>query len=218
MKAFFNLAVILFATSCLHAQVNNLQFPDQWWAPVPEAEVHGWEIPPQAADRSKNEVILSKRTELGQFSNLADVGFEMDGIKYKSIEGLWQGMKYPESKNDPRLDPSVKWDYTREQVYQLSSFEAKKAGESANANMKKLGIKYITYLGQKIEYNGADIERHYQIILQASRNKIEQNPSLKDLLRSTKTLVFKPDHKQQPNPNPAYLYHEIYMKIRKEIF
>ncbi|MBC7457686.1 MAG: NADAR family protein, partial [Bdellovibrionaceae bacterium] len=170
------------------------------------------------ADRSKGEVILSKRNELGQFSNLAAAPFVMDGIKYASVEGLWQGMKYPENANDERLkDPSVVWPYSREQVYAMSGFESKTAGDLANVNMKKLGIKWITYRGEKVEYNGSGVQRHYQIILNASRAKIAQNPNLKKLLLSTGDLKFLPDHTQQPNPNPAYLYFDIYLKIRSEI-
>lgn len=223
MKIFsrIKLAVCIFLTSgCVHASsvMSADGFPDAWWAAVPQDQIKGWEIPPQSANRANKEVILSKRTELGQFSNLGAVSFEMDGVKYKSVEALWQGMKYPESANDDRLkDPTVVWPYTREQVYQMDGFQAKKAGDIANENMKKLGIKYITYLGQKIEYNGSGMNRHYEIIYQASKNKILQNPALKELLLSSKDLKFFPDHKQQANPNPAYLYHEIYMKIRLEI-
>lgn len=44
-------------------------YPPEWWAPVPESEKESWEILPQEA--APGEVILSKRTELGVFSNLA---------------------------------------------------------------------------------------------------------------------------------------------------
>lgn len=211
---------LLLTSGCVHAApaVSADGFPDAWWAPVPADQIKGWEIPPQSVSRENKEVVLSKRNELGQFSNLGAVSFEMDGVKYKSVEALWQGMKYPENANDDRLkDPSIVWPYTREEVYQMEGFQAKKAGDLANENMKKMGIKYITYNGQKIEYNGSGMNRHYEIIYQASKNKVLQNPALKNLLLSTKDLKFFPDHKQQPNPNPAYLYHEIYMKIRLEI-
>lgn len=217
----FMFSVIGFAAAVLtavHVQACPAHYPDAWWAPVPESELKSWEIPPQAADRTKGEVILSKRNELGQFSNLAPTAFEMDGIKYKSLEGLWQGMKYPEGPNDERLkDPSIVWPYTREQVYAMSDFESKTAGDLANANMKKLGIKWVTYKGEKIEYNGSGAQRHYEVIYRASQNKIAQNPALKKLLLSTGDLKFFPDHTQQPNANPAYKYHDIYMRIRAEV-
>lgn len=209
----------LCTVGCIHASPKLADsYPDIWWKPVAESELKGWEIPPQTARREKGEVILSKRNELGQFSNLAPLGFVLDGIKYGSVEGLWQGMKYPENSKDARLaDPSVVWPFTREQVYAMSGFDSKAAGDLANANMKKLGINWITYQGQKIEYKSLGIERHYQIILEASRAKIVQNDDLKKLLISTGNLKLLPDHQQQVNPPPAYLYHEIYMKIRSDI-
>lgn len=197
-------------------------YNDDWWKVIPESELASWEIPPQAADRAKNEVVLSKRTELGVFSNLGVSPFEMDGIKYQSIEGLWQGMKFPESAGDERFtDPKtgerVVWPYTREQVYQMADFESKKAGDEANAIMKKLGIKWVTYKGQKIEYKGKDQEAHYDIIFRASVAKVEQNSAIKELLLKTKGLTFLLDHKQEPNSPPAYQTPNIFMKIRDEV-
>jgi predicted NAD-dependent protein-ADP-ribosyltransferase YbiA (DUF1768 family) len=193
-------------------------FPDVWWQPVPPEQVAGWEIPPQAADRSKGEVILSKRNELGQFSNLAATPFTLDGDSYASVEGLWQGMKYPEGPGDERLsDSSIHWPYTRAQVMQMSGFEAKHAGDAANAIMRKLGIKWVSYHGQKIEYYGKDKQEHYELILRACRAKLEQNPEVARLLLSTKDLRFFPDHKQSPTAAPAEKYHEIYMRLRAEL-
>lgn len=208
---------VLFS-SCAALATAGDSYPDEWWKPVPADQVAGWEIPPQAADRSKNEVVLSKRNELGQFSNLAPVEFDFEGLHYASVEGLWQGMKYPESANDERaLDKTLVWAYTREQVMAMSSFEAKKAGDLANANMKKMGIKWLTYKGEKIEYNGVGQPRHYELILAACKEKIAQNPKLKQLLLSTYPLTFMADHKQYPDTLPSYKYDEIYFKIRSEL-
>jgi len=220
MKNIFRLLSVLLLCGCIHATAQdskvNDNYPDQWWVFIPPSELKGWEIAPQAADRSKGEVILSKRTELGIFSNLSEAHFEMDGIHYASVEGLWQGMKYPEGPNDERLkDPNVVWPYTREQVYKMSGFESKAAGDAANANMKQLGIKWITYKGKKIEYKTETGKvEHYNIIYRASEQKVLQNPEIKNLLLRTGNLKFLPDHTQQPNPDPAYLYFDIFMKIR----
>ncbi len=192
-------------------------FPDIWWQAVPQAQLPGWEIPPQSADRTKGEVILSKRNELGRFSNLGNAGFTLDGDTYGSVEGLWQGMKYPETNNDERIKDGVVWPFTRAQVMAMAGFDAKHAGDLANAIMKQLGIKWITYHGEKIIYNGPDAEKHYELILRACRAKLDQNPDLKSLLLSTKNLVFFADHKQAPDSLPSYKYHEIYMKLRAEL-
>lgn len=218
-RTFFSVLFSIFLSSCAMAGTNaSDSYPDLWWKAIPDDQVAGWEVPPQAADRSKGEVVLSKRNELGQFSNLGAVGFTLDGVQYASVEGLWQGMKYPESASDERaLDKSVVWAYTRDQVYAMSGFDAKKAGDLANANMKKLGIKWVTYKGEKIVYNGEGQSRHYELILSACRAKIQQNAELKRLLVSTAPLTFLADHKQAVGTLPSYRYNEIYFKIRGEV-
>lgn len=221
-RKFFTLLFVILFAGCVHAELQDTSlgndgYPNLWWQEVPADQLPAWEIPPQAADRAKGEVILSKRNELGQFSNLSATPFTLDGQAFGSVEGLRQGMKYPESKSDARNRDGVEWAFTRAQVMAMSGFESKHAGDLANANMKQLGIKWVTYHGKKIIYNGADAEAHYQLILRACRAKLEQNPSLKKLLLSTKDLTFFADHKQAPDSLPAYKYHEIYMKLRAEL-
>lgn len=193
-------------------------YPDHWWKPVPQSDLASWEIPPQAADRSKNEVILSKRNELGLLSNFADTPFTLDGIKYGSVEGLWQAMKYPEGPNDERLkDSSVVWPFTRAQVAAMTAFEAKDAGKIAGDNMKKLKISWITYQGKKIEYKTTGQQAHYDVIYAATVAKVNQNPSVRTVLLKTGSLNLRPDHAQEPNSPPAYAYFDIAMKIRASL-
>ncbi|MGZ3691300.1 MAG: NADAR family protein [Pseudobdellovibrio sp.] len=220
MKSFIAVLIFISAlTSCKSMQnkVGSDGYPDIWWKEVPKAQLAGWEISPSEADRSKHEVILSKRNELGQFSNFNYDPFELDGDQYASIEGLWQSMKFPEGPDDERLkDKSIVWPFTRAQVAQMSSFEAKHAGDIGGENMKKLGIKWITYKGQKLDYHGADQDKHYDIILRATKAKLAAHPEIKELLMKTKGLKFFPDHHQGPHDPPAYHYFDIYMKLRDE--
>lgn len=222
VSKFFVSIVILFAsvTGCASMLQSATAdgFPDLWWQPVPKGEVvPGWEITPDKANRAAGEVILSKRNELGLLSNFASAPFTLDGDNYASIEGLWQSLKYPEGLNDDRLkDPTVVWPYTRTEVMNMTAFDAKHAGEVGSANMKKLGIKWVTYKGEKIYYAGVDQDKHYDIMLRASRAKLENNPQIKAVLMSTKNLKLMPDHVQQDNAPPAYGYFDIYMKLRTE--
>ena len=86
------------------------------------------------------EVILSKRHELGLLSNFAPTPFVFHRKKYASLEGFWQMMLYPEGPDDPRATfPGNEWKYTRDQVAQMTAFEAKSAGSLASANMKSKG-------------------------------------------------------------------------------
>jgi predicted NAD-dependent protein-ADP-ribosyltransferase YbiA (DUF1768 family) len=220
MKSILSLIILitsLFGCTSVAQKVYNDGYPDIWWQEVPKDQLASWEIGPQEADRSKGEVILSKRNELGKLSNFTPAPFTLDDVTYASIEGLWQGMKYPEGPGDERLkDPSIVWPYTREQVMQMSSFEAKHAGEVASQNMKKLGVRWVTYKGQKIDYRGTEQEKYYDIIYRASRAKLEANPDIKALLLRTGNLKLLPDHHQNAGDPPAYRYFEIYMKLRSE--
>lgn len=200
-------------------------YPDAWWikinASTANPPIQSWEILPDTAEAKAGEkrtkVILSKRTELGIFSNFGKAPFILDGVEYASIEGLWQSMKYPEDAADVRNDPSVTWDYTRDEVRQMDGFDAKDAGKHAGKNMKILGIDWITYQGEKIEYKGKDQNRHYEIIFAATKAKIDQNPDVKDLLIKTGDLILLPDHDQGPNPLPSYQYYNILMDIRSSL-
>src|SRR5204862_7849593 len=110
-----------------------------------------WEVLPQ--DAGPGEVILSKRNELGLMSNFSNTTFTLDGKTYPSLEGLWQMMLYPEGPDDERAKfPGLEWKYSREQVSQMIAFEANSAGGLARKNMDKMGIKWVTYQGQKMPY------------------------------------------------------------------
>src|SRR5207249_1909792 len=127
-------------------------------------------------------------------------------------------MKYPEGADDPRATfPGLTWAYTREQVAQLVSFEAKKAGTLAEENMKKMGITWVTFEGKRIEYRAAEPGEHYRLIVAATWEKVRQNPEVKRVLLATGHLVLKPDHHQGPNPPPAWRYYDILTEIRDQL-
>jgi len=192
------------------------RYPAHWWTPVAKEGAPAWEILPQEA--GPGEVILSKRNELGLLSNFAATPFTFKGKRYASLEGFWQMMKYPEGPNDPRAKlPEFEWKYTREQVAQLTSFEAKNAGTLAEENMKKLGITWVTFAGKRFEYRPAKPGEHYRLIVAATRAKVEQNPEVRKVLLATGDLILKPDHHQGPNPPAAWRYYEILTQIRSEL-
>jgi len=127
-------------------------------------------------------------------------------------------MKYPEGSDDPRATFSgLSWRYTREQVAQLTSFEAKRAGTLAEENMKKMGITWVTFEGKRVEYRPSTPGEHYRLIVEATHEKVRQNPEVKRVLLSTGDLVLKPDHHQEPNAPAAWRYYEILTQIRTEL-
>jgi predicted NAD-dependent protein-ADP-ribosyltransferase YbiA (DUF1768 family) len=192
------------------------RYPAHWWTPISKEGAPSWEILPQEA--GPGEVILSKRNELGLLSNFAATPFTFKGKRYASLEGFWQMMKYAEGPNDPRAKfAGLEWKYTREQVGQLTSFEAKSAGTLAEVNMKKMGITWATFAGKRFEYRPQMPGEHYHLIVAATRAKVSQNPEVRKVLLATGDLVLKPDHHQEPNAAAAWRYYKILTQIRNDL-
>lgn len=211
-------ALFFFLTACHSArkQAPSSRYPAHWWTPVSKEGAPDWEILPQEA--APGEVILSKRHELGLLSNFAPTPFIFRGKHYASLEGFWQMMLYPENDDDLRsMFPGLEWKYTREQVAQMTSFEAKSAGTLAEENMKKMGIAWVTFEGQQIEYRPAQPGEHYRLIVAATWEKVRQNPDVRKVLISTGDLILKPDHHPEPNAPAAWRYYEILTEIRTDL-
>lgn len=211
---FAPLLLLAWLLGCARPEVR--PYPPGWWAPVPREQAASWEILPQ--DAGPGEVILSKRTELGLLSNFAPTPFTLDGGTYASVEGFWQMLKYPEGPDDERLrDPSVAWPHTREEVARMSGFEAKAAGTAANENMKKLGIRWVTYQGRRLDYSEKRKGEFYRLVRAAMQAKLEQNPEVRKVLRETGRLTLRPDHHQGPDAPPAWRYDAIWMELRAHL-
>ena len=162
-RALWLLLALLVISVPLAAQqpARDPRYPAHWFAPVNDPQKPVWEILPQEA--GPGEVILSKRHELGLLSNFAPTPFVFRGKRYASLEGFWQMMKYPEGPDDPRAkSPGVEWKYPRDQVANMVSFEAKRAGDLGEANMKKLGITWVSFEGKHFEYKPAKPGEHYR--------------------------------------------------------
>ena len=206
----------LAASPAARADTSRANFPAHWWAPVDTAGAPAWEILPQEA--GPGEVILSKRNELGLLSNFAPTPFTFRGRRYASLEGFWQMMLYPENGKDPRATyPGLEWKYTREQVAALTSFEAKKAGELAEANMARMHIGWVSFEGRHFDYRSQTPGEHYRLIVAATHEKVKQNPDVQKVLLATGDLVLKPDHHQEANAPPEWRYFEILTSIRAEL-
>ena len=191
-------------------------YPAYWWTPVPQEGAPDWEILPQAA--GPGEVIVSKRHELGLLSNFAATPFSFRGRRYASVEGFWQMMLYPEGPDDPRARfPGLDWPFTRDSVARMTAFEAKRAGTLAEQNMRTMGIGWVTFERHRFPYRATRPGRHHQLILAAMREKLRQNPEVREVLLATGDLVLKPDHRQEPDALPEWRYCEIWMRVRDEL-
>ena len=190
-----------------------MDYPKHWWQPADKSTAPEWEILPQEA--GKGEVILSKRNELGILSNFAPTAFVFHGKEYKSLEGFWQAMLYPEDVSDPRaLFPGLAWKFTRDEVTQMTAFEAKHAGELASENMKKMGIRWVSFEGRQFDYKSQEKGPHYQIIHEALVEKLRQNPKVQEILMMTRGLVLRPDHHEEEDAPPEWHYYKIWMELR----
>jgi predicted NAD-dependent protein-ADP-ribosyltransferase YbiA (DUF1768 family) len=191
-------------------------YPSQWWTAVPEDQKAVWEILPKAA--KPGQVVLSKRNELGILSNFAATSFMYRDKRYASIEGFWQMMLYPEGTEDPRSKRAgITWLHTREEVGQMSGFDAKDAGTDAEENMRRMGIDWVTFEGNRIRYRSQRKADHYDLIVAAMRSKMEQNRKVREILLATGDLILLPDHKGEPGAPPEWLYFQIWMEIRREL-
>lgn len=203
----------------LVGMISNLlvAYPAHWWTPVSKEGAPSWEILPQEA--LPGEVILSKRNELGLLSNFAVTAFLYRGKKYASVEGFWQSLLYPEDSKDPRaVFPSLEWPFTRSRVEAMVAFDAKKAGDVAFANMKKMQINWVTFEGKRLEYWTSAKGDHYQLIVEVMVEKMKQNPRVREVLMATRGLTLRPDHHQEPGAPPAWKYFEIWIEIREKLF
>ena len=197
--------------SCTHTK-----YPAQWWEPVSEKDAPGWEILPQAAIPHE-EVILSKRNELGILSNFAATPFYYKSKPYASVEGFWQMMKFPdpELKNDPRA--KIKFPHSRAEVSQMSGFEAKAAGDAAEKIMLEQKIDWVTFEGEKMTYCSPKKEQHFFLIREVMIKKLRYNPEVRRVLLGTGDLKLKPDHQEEACKAPEWKYYEMWEQLRKEV-
>ena len=224
VASFFVIVAAITAALAIYKERPNLAFigdgfstyPPSWFAPINDPNKPDWEILPQEA--KPNEVILSKRNELGLLSNFAPTPFVYHDKEYASLEGFWQMMLYPEGRDDSRAKAKgIEWKYTREQVAQMTAFDAKTAGILAEENMKKMGIDWCTFEGKRFPYRSSTPGEHYRLIVEATRAKVDQNPEVKRVLLATDDLILKPDHHGEPDPPPEWKYYEILTQIRSDL-
>lgn len=197
-------------------EMGNPRYPAHWWMKFPRVGVPPWEILPSEA--REGELIISKRNELGCLSNFAYTPFDFRGKNYKSIEGWWQMMFYPEDSQDFRLsNPNVKWNHSREEVSQMYGFEAWFAGVTGFNNLRALGINWVTFEGKKLPYWIPEKGEHYCLVVDAMRAKLAQNPEIQNILLGTVGLRLRADHYEPADAPPSWEYYRIWMELRDEL-
>ena len=71
-------------------------------------------------------------------------------------------MLYPEGVDDPRATSNqVNWGFTREQVANMTPFEAKSAGALAEDNAKILRIDWVSFESERFSYRSVTPGKYY---------------------------------------------------------
>jgi len=58
---------------------------------------------------------------------------------------------------------------------------------------------------------------HHRLIVTAMRAKMEQNPRVREILLATGDLILRPDHGEEPDAPPEWLYFKVWMEMRIEL-
>ena len=64
--------------------------------------------------------------------------------------------------------------------------------------IRKMGIDWVTFEGRRMPYRSKEKGEHYRLIVEATQEKVRQNPEVKKVLLSTGSLILRPDHHQEP--------------------
>ena len=91
------------------------------------------------------------------------------------------------------------------------------AGTLAEQNMATMHIDWVTFEGKKMPYRPAEPGEHRRLIVEATWEKVRQNPEVKRVLLATGDLKLKPDHHQEPNAPAAWRYYDILMNVRAQL-
>ncbi|TSC95700.1 MAG: hypothetical protein CEN88_442 [Candidatus Berkelbacteria bacterium Licking1014_2] len=161
------------------------------------------EFTPQ--ENEKNIINIGSRGETEterMLSNFAHTPFELDGIRYESVEGFWQSIKFPEGSDD------------RIKTVGLVGGKAKRAGRQTR------GVEEIQYQGQTIKVGSPE---HHGLMGRAIRAKLEQNPEALKLLldmgdKQITHILKTPDGKILPDSKtiPGAVFSQILMDLREE--
>jgi predicted NAD-dependent protein-ADP-ribosyltransferase YbiA (DUF1768 family) len=128
-------------------------------------------------------------------SNFAQAPFVLDGQSYASVEGFWQGLKFPD-------------DGDRRRLAALYGSAAKDAGFRAPPSDT------FMYCGQAVRTGTFD---HWQLMERACFAKFEQDQPARDALLATGTRPLVHQVRRDSRTIPGAIMAEIWMRIRARL-
>lgn len=128
-------------------------------------------------------------------SNLAETSFEMDGRFYSSVEGFWQGLKFPDEAD-------------RQRVAELSGHEAKSAAPKSEP-----GDRFV-YEGREVVAGTVD---HWALMERANLAKFEQDEDARAALLATGSRPLVHRVPVDSRTIPGIVMADIWMRLRDKL-
>jgi len=127
-------------------------------------------------------------------SNFAHTPFELDGRPYASIEGFWQGLKFPGERARARV--------------------AALHGQAAKSAAAGLEPRSLRYDGETVRYGTPE---HWALMRRACEAKFTQNAVAKAALLATGTRPLTHVMRRDSGSIPGIVMSDIWMKVRKNL-
>lgn len=128
-------------------------------------------------------------------SNFAPTPFELDGRTYASVEGFWQGLKFPDEAD-------------RRRIAALVAGEAKRAGEAA------VPSETFEYEGQRFH---PGTHAHWKLMERACWAKFSQNEDARSALLATGARPITHVMRRDSTTIPGAIMAQIWMRIRARL-
>jgi predicted NAD-dependent protein-ADP-ribosyltransferase YbiA (DUF1768 family) len=128
-------------------------------------------------------------------SNFAPTPFELDGRVYASVEGFWQGLKFPSAAD-------------RRRIAELYAGTAKRAGEEA------VPAETFEYEGERF-YPGTS--GHWKLMERACWAKFSQDEDARSALLATGTRPLTHVMRRDSTTIPGAIMAQIWMRIRDRL-
>lgn len=132
---------------------------------------------------------------LSLISNFAQTPFDLDGRRYASVEGFWQGLKFPAPED-------------RSRIAALWGSEAKQAGTEA------AGLDTIEYGGRAIRVGTFE---HWRLMRRACLAKFSENKAARAALLSTGERPLVHNVRRDSRVIPGVIMADIWMRIRRRL-
>jgi predicted NAD-dependent protein-ADP-ribosyltransferase YbiA (DUF1768 family) len=128
-------------------------------------------------------------------SNLAHTPFVLRSMPYASVEGFWQGLKFPLSED-------------RARVAELFGLEAKRAANGQPASES------FVYDGETYAIGGPE---HRALMAEACRAKFTQHAGAREALLSTGSRPLTHRTRRDSRTIPGVLMADIWMRLRQRL-